>query len=44
MRRYYNENPQVTLWKEKAFKTKVLFDKYKEFAEMYNEKNSKLFK
>ena len=38
MRRYYNENPQVTLWKDKAFKTKELFDKYKEFEEIYNEK------
>lgn len=35
--RYYNENPQVTLWKEKAFKAKEIFDKYKEFAEKYNE-------
>lgn len=35
--RYYNENPQVTLWKEKAFKVKEIFDKYKEFAEKYNE-------
>lgn len=34
--RYYNENPQVTLWREKAFKTKELFDKYRDFAEKYN--------
>jgi hypothetical protein len=37
MERYYNENPQVTLWKEKAFKIKSLFDQYKSFAEEYNE-------
>ena len=35
--RYYNENPQVTIWRERAFKTKNVFDKYKEFAEKYNE-------
>lgn len=35
-RYYFNENPQVELWKEKAFKTEELFDKYREFAELYN--------
>lgn len=25
MERYYNENPQVTLWREKAFKVTTLF-------------------
>ena len=35
-RYYHNENPQVEVWKEKAFKTKELFDKYREYAELYN--------
>lgn len=34
--RYYNENPQVTLWREKAFKVKELFDIYRAGAEKYN--------
>lgn len=35
--RYYNENPQVTLWREKAFKVKNMFDHYRLMAEEYNE-------
>lgn len=35
--RYYNENPQVTLWREKAYKIKALFDVYKRDAERYND-------
>jgi hypothetical protein len=38
MTRYYNENPQVTLWREKAFKTKSLFDQYRNTAEAYNKR------
>jgi hypothetical protein len=38
MERYYNENPQVTLWKEKASKIKTLFDQYRHTAEMYNKR------
>lgn len=34
---YFNENPQVMLWKEKAFKAKSLFDQYRRTAEKYNE-------
>lgn len=37
MTRYYNENPQVTLWQEKALKIKSLFDQYRSAAEAYNE-------
>lgn len=38
MTRYcYNENPQVTLWREKALKIKSLFDEYRNTAEIYNE-------
>ena len=37
-RYYFNENPQVEMWKEKAFKTKELFDAYREGAELWNEK------
>lgn len=37
-RYYFNENPQVTLWREKAFKIKSLFDEYREVAENYNRK------
>lgn len=37
MSRYYNENPQVTLWREKALKIKSLFDEYRSMAEIYNE-------
>lgn len=36
-RYYFNENPQVMLWKEKAFKAKSLFDQYRRTAEKYNE-------
>lgn len=36
-RYYFNENPQTVIWKEKAFKTKSLFDQYKQVAEKYNE-------
>ena len=36
-RYYFNENPQVMLWKEKAFKVKSLFDQYRRTAEKYNE-------
>lgn len=38
MVRYYNENPQVTLWREKTFKIKTLFDQYRHTAEMYNKR------
>lgn len=37
-RYYFNENPQVEMWKEKAFKTKELFDAYREGVELWNEK------
>ena len=36
-RYYFNENPQDEMWKEKAFKTKRLFDQYKQLAKKYNE-------
>ena len=36
-RYYFNENPQVMLWKAKAFKVKSLFDQYRRTAEKYNE-------
>ena len=36
-RYYFNENPQVMRWKEKAFKAKSLFDQYRRTAEKYNE-------
>ena len=36
-RYYFNENPQVMLWKEKAFKAKSLFDQYRRTAEKDNE-------
>ena len=36
-RYYFNENPQVEMWKEKAFKAKSLFDQYRRTAEKYNE-------
>ena len=36
-RYYFNENPQVMLWKEKAFKVKSLVDQYRRTAEKYNE-------
>ena len=36
-RYYFNENPQVMLWKEKAFKVMSLFDQYRRTAEKYNE-------
>lgn len=36
-RYYHNENPQVELWKEKAIGTQKEFDKYREFAVLYNE-------
>ena len=36
-RYYFNENPQVMLWKEKAFKAKSLFGQYRRTAEKYNE-------
>ena len=36
-RYYYNENPQVTLWREKTLKIKSLFDEYRNTAEIYNE-------
>lgn len=38
MKYFHNENPQVTLWKEKAFKVKQLFDEYRAVAENYNGK------
>lgn len=38
MERYYNENPQVTLWREKAFKIKTIFDQYRHTAEVYNKR------
>lgn len=37
MERYYNENPQVTFWREKALYVMRLFGEYKETAEIYNE-------
>jgi hypothetical protein len=36
-RYYFNENPQVELWKEKAITIKSLFDQYRSVAEKYNE-------
>lgn len=36
-RYYFNENPQVTFWREKAFNVMRLFGEYKETAERYNE-------
>ena len=36
-RYFFNENPQVELWKEKAITIKSLFDQYRSVAEKYNE-------
>lgn len=36
-RYYFNENPQVTFWREKAFNVMRLFGEYKETTERYNE-------
>lgn len=36
-RYYFNENPQVTFWREKVFNVMRLFGEYKETAERYNE-------
>ena len=36
-RYYFNENPQVELWKEKVITIKSLFDQYRSVAEKYNE-------
>ena len=38
MRYYFNENPQVTLWREKAFEIRGQFKEYKKVAEVYNQR------
>lgn len=37
MSRYFNENPQVSVWKDEAFKNQKLWEEYKDMCEFQKE-------